>query len=570
MVDNDPLSLKGFLDDVNKALDPFGMMRACWSVQKAWLQHPQALSRRLQAFHQKLVELNLQGVRRLSGYQDQDVISPAPYDERFQEPVWHDNPFLDYLKEFYLLYTHWLEDAIYATPGASRREREKAGFLVRQILNAVAPSNFFWTNPAAVLRFLQTGGASVVDGVANFIDDYQRGTIRIADESAFQVGRNLATTPGAVVFRNKLLEVIQYAPQTEQVHEIPIVLVAPWINKYYILDLNPEKSLVRYLVSRGFTVFVTSWKNPGSDMRDTTLDDYLYQGALQAVETARSICGSERVHLTGYCIGGTIVAALMAWLNRGGDDDGRMPVAHWTLLTTLVDFSNPGEIDVFIDEETIEYLEDRMHDKGYLDGQDMANSFRALRSNSLIWHYFVHNYLLGGDPPKFDVLYWNMDTTRMPEAMHSFYLREFYLNNKLVQPDGVELAGRPIDLRRITQPLYAVGAEQDHIAPWKETFKICRLIDGDVRYTLATSGHILGIINPPVTPPKRRYWTSDAAGFVDPLKWREKTPKVAGSWWEDWVAWLKPQCGSLTAPPPLGNEEYPALMEAPGSYVLER
>jgi len=565
-----PLSILGWQRQMSKTLDPFGMLEACWGVGRAWLSHPKELAKQLQEFNAGMTAVQVQALRRLSGMAGKDPIPPVRYDQRFQEPIWNENPFLDHLKEVYLLYTHWIEDAIYSAPGVGRKEREKAGFIVRQLLNTVAPSNFFWTNPAAVLRYLQTGGTSVMDGIFNLFDDYQRGTIRMADESGFAVGENLATTPGSVVFRNKLLEVIQYTPTTEKVHAIPIVLVSPWINKYYILDLNEEKSLVRYLVEQGFSVFVTSWKNPGSGMRDISMDDYLLKGALQAVEVAREVCGVPQVHLTGYCIGGTIVAALMAWLNRGGNSAGEMPVAHWTLFTSLVDFSNPGEIEVFIDEDSIDYLDQRMADKGYLDGQDMANSFRALRSNPLVWHYFVHNYLMGEDPPKFDVLYWNMDATRMPQAMHSFYLREFYLNNKLAQQDGIELGGRPIDLRKIKQPLYAVGAEQDHIAPWEETFKICGLVRGPVRYTLATSGHILGIINPPVSPPKRRYWTSDAQDHLNPIKWRDKTLKVAGSWWQDWVAWLRPQCGEERPPPALGSKKNPPLESAPGTYVVER
>lgn len=570
MADLEPRLLSGLKDTYSQMVDPFGMLEACWGVQKAWMAHPQALAEQLNELHAGISALQLQVLRRLMGMDGEDVIPPVPYDERFQEPIWQENPFFDHLKEIYLLYTRWLEDSIYSAPGIARHDREKAGFLTRQVLNAIAPSNFFWTNPAAMLRFLQTGGLSLVDGAANFLKDLRRGSIRMADDSHFEVGRNLATTPGAVVYRNELMELIQYAPATEKVHTVPIVLVAPWINKYYILDLDDKKSLIRYLVEQGFTVFVTSWRNPTEEMRTSTLDDYMLKGVLQAVEVARVVSGSQRVHLTGYCIGGTMVAALMAWLNNGGNGQGDQPVADWSLFTTLVDFAHPGEIDVFIDEKTIAYLESRMAPRGYLDGQDMANSFRTLRSNPLIWHYFVNNYLLGEEPPKFDILYWNMDTTRMPEAMHSFYLREFYLHNRLMQPDALTLGGRTIDLRRIEQPLYAVGAEQDHIAPWEETVKIGDLVSGPVRYVLATSGHILGIINPPVTPPKRRYWAADLAKGVEPLAWRDKTPKVPGSWWEDWVAWLRPRCGPRIDPPSLGAAAFPVIQEAPGSYVLER
>ncbi len=550
------------------ALDPFGMLDACQQVQQAWLNQPQALSQKLFELGSGLVTLQWQNACQLAGSNQCDLVPAAHYDERFQDPIWEQNPFFDHLKEVYLLYTHWLEDAIYATPELAEPARAKAGFQARQILNAIAPGNFFWSNPAALQRCLETGGSSLLDGTANLISDIQHGTIRMVDENAFSVGKNLATTPGAVVHRNALLEMIQYAPATEQVHQLPIVLVAPWINKYYILDLTPAKSLINYLREQGFTVFVTSWKNPGPELRDASLDDYLFKGVLETVEVARQICDGAQVHLTGYCIGGTAVTALMAWLNKS--DPKNLPVAHWSLFTTLVDFSNPGEIGVLIDEPGIAYLEQRMAETGFLEGQDMADTFRALRSNGLIWHQYIHNYLLGKDAPKFDILYWNTDFTRMPAAMHAFYLREFYLNNRLAQQNSLSLGGKTLDLKLITQPLYAVGAEQDHITPWKETFKTTNLVGGPVRYVLATSGHIQGIISPPVTPPKRRYWAGDTQAGSTPEAWCQSTDKIPGSWWQDWVSWLRPQCGPQQTPPGLGNSQYPPLADAPGSYVLER
>lgn len=570
MSDFKPRQPTDWQDELRHAIDPFGMLESCWGAHRAWMTHPRELAAQLTQLSAGMAALQVQTLQRALGYTNGELVTPVSYDERFQDPVWNESVFFDHLKEVYLLYTRWLEDAVYETPQLPEKERRKAGFLLRQVLNALAPSNFFWANPAAMLRFLQTGGRSLVDGAANLLKDFARGTIRMTDESTYQVGENLAITPGAVVFRNRLVEVIQYEPTTEKVHAIPLVLVAPWINKYYILDLNPAKSLVRYLTEQGFTVFVTSWKNPDEAMSTTRLDDYMLEGVLQTVEVARSICGVPQVHLTGYCIGGTIVAALMAWLNHRDKGSDEQPVAHWTLFASLVDFADAGEIDVFIDEATLEFLQRRMARKGSLDGQDMANSFRALRPNSLIWHYFVHNYLLGEDPPRFDVLYWNMDTTRMPEAMHGYYLRECYLHNRLIEKDALELGGRSIDLGRIVQPLYVVGAEQDHIAPWRSAFRIGDVVKSPVRYVLATSGHILGIISPPVKPPKRRYWVAEATGGIDAETWRSTTPKVAGSWWDDWSTWLKMHCGELQAPPNLGNEEYPRLEAAPGQYVMER
>ncbi len=556
--------------DAEQRVDPFGILSSCREVQAAWLGKPNRLAEETGKLLSGALLLQQQAVNRFLGGDGKDAVAPVAEDERFRDPIWTENASLDTLKEFYLLWTRWLEDAIFTTPGVEDKTRRKAAFWVRQVLNATAPTNLLWTNPAALFRSFETGGKSLADGLRNFMADVQRGTISMVDERAFEVGKNLATTPGAVVYRNEIMELIQYAPTTETVHEVPILFVPPWINKYYVLDLDAKKSLIRFLVSQGFTVFTVSWKNPGSDMRDVTLDDYMLKGVGEAVEVAREIAGSKYVHLSGYCIGGTILACYMAWMNRTPGSRKALPVQNWSTLTTLVDFENPGDIDIFISEAGIASLEKRMAQEGYLDGQDMAGAFRMLRANSLIWHYWVRNYLHGETPRAMDVLYWNMDTTRMPEAMHAFYLREFYLENKLSQKDGVTLGGRKIDLGRIAQPLYAVGTEQDHIAPWVETFKVCGLVKGPVRYALSTSGHILGIVNPPVEPPKRQYWAGEAAGQDDPEAWKAEQEKTSGSWWVDWVAWLRPQCGGQKTPPALGSETYPKLADAPGTYVLER
>lgn len=555
--------------EFRRMLDPFGIISSCLEVQQAWLQHPAELMEQMQRLGSDLAELHLHVCKYSCGMHSEDCIPAKYYDERFQDPIWKESPFHDTLKEYYLLYTHWLEDAIFQTPDLDEKTARRAAFWTRQWLDAIAPNNFFWTNPLAVWTALTSGGHSLVDGTMHWLEDAAEGDISMVNKDAFTVGRDLATTPGAVVFRNELLELIQYSPVKDRVRSKPILIIAPWINKYYILDLKPHKSLVNYLVVQGFTVFVTSWKNPGSDMRNTTFEDYMLKGVQPAIEAARSITASADIHAVGYCIGGTLLSVLMAWMNRT-DDKTEQSISSWTLLTGLVDFSDPGDIDVFIDEYSVEYLEQRMAASGYLDGADMAQSFRALRPNSLVWRYVVNNYLYGEEPPPFDVLYWNTDPTRLPEAMHSFYLREFYLNNNLVKSDTLTIGGRPIDLGRITQPLYAVGTEQDHIAPWKETFKVCAQVSGPVHYTLATSGHILGIISPPVDPPKRRYWTGDATGQTDPEAWRSSINKQPGSWWEDWVRWLNEHCGDPVSPPSLGNKTYPELEPAPGTYVLEK
>jgi polyhydroxyalkanoate synthase len=553
---------------INRSVDPFGIGSSMTRVAQGWLAHPAELATTLAVLTSELQKMQINGWQVKAGQQPRPHIAASADDERFADPAWDELPALAVLKQYYLLYTHWSQEALFDTPGVSQKDRRRTTFWARQWLNAIAPSNFLLTNPVAVRKFWESGGQSLTAGFKLWLDDLRTGDISMVDHSAFKVGQNLATTPGSVVYRNELIELIQYAPATAKVHTVPLVIIPPWINKYYILDLTEKKSLLQYLVSQGYTVFVVSWKNPTARESDTTFDDYLMKGLKQAIEVARSICRTPRVHAAGYCIGGTALAAMMAWFNREYPDAAQVPVAHWTLLATLVDFSRPGSIEVFIDEETIDTLEEMMAQQGYLDGKDMGRAFRMLRSNSLIWHYFVHNYLYGETPPPFDVLYWNTDMTRMPSAMHSYYLREFYLNNNLIRKDALRLGGHPIDLGRIRQPLYAVGCEEDHIAPWKATFKIAGKIEATMRYTLSSSGHILGIINPPVKPPKRSYW-SGATNSVPPEDWHKSQRRIEGSWWDDWSAWLARHCGPKVRARTPGSKAYPVLGPAPGSYVHE-
>lgn len=556
------------LAQISHAVDPFGANASLANVAAGWFTHPAELATALVHLARDLQEMQLNAWQTASGLQPSPSVVAAPDDQRFADPVWSELPGFSLLKQYYLLFTHWLQEALYETPGVPARERRRAAFWARQWLNAVAPTNYLLTNPVALRKFWESGGQSLVSGVKLWLDDLRVGDVQMVDRSAFKVGQNLATTPGSVVYRNELMELIQYTPTTHKVHVLPIVMVPPWINKYYILDLNEKKSLLHYLVSQGFTVFVISWRNPTAAQADTTFDDYLMQGMRRAIEVARAICRTPQVHAVGYCLGGTALAALMAWLNREYRDASAMPVAHWTLLASLVDFSRPGGIEVFVDAATIDTLDQMMAQQGYLDGREMGRAFRMLRSNSLIWHYFVHNYLYGETPPPFDVLYWNTDLTRMPRAMHSFYLREFYLHNKLIQQDALKLAGHPIDLGQIRQPLYAVGCEEDHIAPWRATFKIAGKVAAPVRYTLSSSGHILGIINPPVKPAKRSY-RSGEADADPPDAWLKRQVRIDGSWWENWAAWLGKRCGrKVTARTP-GSAQHPVLGAAPGSYVHE-
>jgi len=483
--------------------------------------------------------------------------------------VWTDSPGWDLLKQSYLFYTRNIQDALFEAPGLAPKERRRAAFWWRKWLNAVAPTNYFLTNPVAVRKAIETNGQSLSKGMEVMLEDMLAGTVRMTSPEDFKVGSNLATTPGEVVFRNRLVELIHYAPMSAKVSQTPIVIVTPWINKFYVLDLTPKKSMIQFLLKQGFSVFITSWKNPTADMADVAFDDYLSDGVDAVMNAARKITAAARVHLVGYCIGGTLVSAYMAWLNRRYSREEDVPVAHWTLLTTLTDFQSPGDIEVFLDEASVGWISENMRKQGFLDGKEMAATFRLMRSNSLIWHYLVHGWLYGERPPPFDVLYWNMDTTRMPAAMHEFYLREMYLNNRLIKPDSLTIAGEPISLKRIRQPLYGVSAEDDHVAPWRQTFRINQWVQGPKRFVLSSSGHILGIVNPPVQPPKRAFWVGAAHRRHTADGWRTEAEEHQGSWWEDWVAWLKPQCGPVAAPSPTSTLEYPKLADAPGSYVLE-
>lgn len=553
---------------VESHVDPVGISTPLIHAQLAWLSHPQELTEALSDLCGKLWQLQQHSWRRALGMESQDVEVPHPDDTRFTDPVWTESASWDIGKEWYLTLTHHIQDMLYETPGLSSKDRRRAAFWWRKWLNAMAPTNFLWTNPVALRLATETHGESLLRGFNNFMEDLQAGTVRMTSTEDFEVGKNLATTPGKVIYRNRMMELIHYAPTAPQVHAVPVVIVVPWINKFYILDLNPKKSMVKYLLDQGLDVFIVSWKNPGSEMRDVRFDEYLTEGIDQAVNVAREMSGSETVNAVGYCIGGAALATYLAWANRHYGK-AKVPVASATFFTTLVDYHKPGDIEVFLDENTVAWLTQAMEEKGYLDGKEMASAFRLLRSNSLIWHYVEHGYLFGEKPSPFDVLYWNMDTTRMPAAMHSWYLKEFYLNNNLIKRDALTVAGELIDLETITQPIYAVSAEDDHIAPWRQTFRINNFTRGDKRFVLSSSGHILGIINPVVTPPKREFWVGTAERHQTPESWKEVAEHRAGSWWEDWMAWLKPRSGPLGKPPAVAKGQYKALADAPGTYVVE-
>lgn len=494
--------------------------------------------------------------------------APAPggTDKRFAAPDWHGNPVYRTLKDAYLLASDWLLNQGEAVmDGMDEAERRRLAFHLRQFVEAMSPTLLLASNPAALHRAIETGGASLADGARNLHADIQAGRLSMVDATAFAPGRNLALTPGKVVHRNRLMELIQYAPTTGTVHRVPLLILPPWINKYYILDLQPKNSMVRHLVAQGFTVFVVSWKNPDASMEDTSFEDYMDLGPLEASEVVREITGSKIVNVMGYCIGGTLLAMTLAWL--AARQDRRFGSA--TFIVSLQDFSRVGDTAVFLDEPAIDLIEQQMMERGYLDSREMSNMFNLLRPTDLIWSNVVNNYLLGQKPAAFDLLYWNSDGTRMARAAHSWYLRNTYAENNLIVPGKVRLKGEALDLGRVTLDTYAVGAEKDHIVPWDAAWRITQLLGGKVRYVLASSGHIAGIINPPGG--KGTYWTDEAdPPPATPEEWLRSAKRHDGSWWADWTGWLAAHSAGRAKPPPMGSATYPPLGDAPGQYVLER
>jgi polyhydroxyalkanoate synthase subunit PhaC len=491
------------------------------------------------------------------------TVSPEKGDKRFSAPDWQQNPVFDALKQSYLLAATTLLKSASEVEGLDERQQRKLTFYLRQFLDAISPSNLAFTNPQVIHETIQNGGQNLVRGTEHLLRDLQRGEIKMTDTDAFKPGRNLALTPGQVIYRNKLIELIQYTPTTEKVYAFPLLFIPPWINKYYILDMQPQNSLIKYLVDSGFTVFVISWKNPDASMEETSFEDYLTLGPLNALNVIKEITGSPKVNAIGYCIGGTLLSMALPYLAAKKAET----VNSATFFVSLQDFTEVGDTSVFIDEPQVSYVEGQMMERGYLDSRSMATMFNMLRANDLIWSNVVNNYLLGKEPPAFDLLYWNADGTRMARVAHSFYLRNTYLENNLIKPNKIVLKGVPIDLGKIRQDIYAVGTQQDHIVPWKSAWRISQLSGGQVRFVLGGSGHIAGIINPPSKG--RGYWTNDKP-VKNADQWFESAQSHKGSWWGDWVEWLKPRSGDQVAPPPMGSSAHPPITPAPGTYVLEK
>jgi polyhydroxyalkanoate synthase len=446
--------------------------------------------------------------------------------------------------------------------GVGEKEKHRLRFYARQFIDSMSPANFAVTNPEAMKTAIETQGESVRTGFANLLEDLKRGRISITDENAFEVGKNVAVSKGSVVFENELFQLIQYAPLTEQVAERPVVIVPPCINKFYILDLQPENSFVRYAAEQGLTVFLVSWRNPDAELGHVTWDDYIENGAIKAIEVGRAISGADKVNTVGWCVGGTILSSALAVLRARGDES----VASVTLLTTMLDFSDPGDLGVFIDEQGVSQREQTIGKGGIYSGGELGFVFQTLRANDLIWPYVVNNYLKGGAPQAFDLLYWNADGTNLPGPMYAWYLRNTYLENNLCKPGRLSMCGTQVDLGSIDIPSYIFGTQEDHIVPWKGAYRSTQLVGGDTQFVLGASGHIAGVINP-ASKNKRSYWSDGTLGD-DPQAWLESAQSHPGSWWTHWNNWLQAYAGKqVAAPKKLGNAKYKPIEPAPGRYV---
>jgi polyhydroxyalkanoate synthase len=546
-------------------LNPAEMIRA---LQQLWLDAVRNPDRAwatygdfVQQFAQVMTApgLTLQGRAQEAG----PVVTAEKGDKRFSAPDWEQNPIFDALKRIYLLTATTLLKTASQVEGLDEQQQRKLVFYLRQFLDTISPTNVLFTNPQVLHEIVQSGGKNLVSGMEHLLRDLNAGQMKMTDTDAFAPGRNLALTPGQVIYRNRLVELIQYTPTTGKVYAIPLLFIPPWINKYYILDMQPQSSLIKFLVDNGFTVFVISWKNPDASMEEISFEDYLTLGPLSALDVIKEITGSPRVNAVGYCIGGTLLSMVLPYLVAKGDET----INSATFFVSLQDFTEVGDTSVFIDEPQVAYVEGQMLERGYLENRSMASMFNMLRANDLIWSNVVNNYLLGKEPPAFDLLYWNADGTRMARVAHSFYLRNTYLENNLIKPKKIVLKGVPIDLKQIHLDVYAVGTEQDHIVPWKSAWRISQLASGKVRFVLGGSGHIAGIIHPPSKG--KGYWTNQK-----PVKtadeWLESARQHKGSWWADWLKWLRPRSGEQGAPPPMGSTAFPAITPAPGTYVLEK
>ena len=547
--------------------DPAGIGQAFLQLTAKMIADPMSIAQmqlELWTDHMKLWQRTTERLFDLTGKSDQRA---AATDRRFQHPAWTEHALFNYIKQSYVISAEAILSAVNRVNGLNPKTAHKVDFYTRQFVDAMSPSNFLATNPEVLQTTIETGGENLLRGLTNLLDDLERGrgqlAVTMTDLKAFRLGENVGATPGKVIFQNELMQLIQYAPSTTEVKRRPLVIVPPWINKFYVLDLRPENSFIKWAVDQGHTVFVISWVNPDRRLAHKRFEDYMLEGPLAALAAIEAAAGEREVNVIGYCLGGTLLAVTLAYLTAQNDDR----IQSATYLVTLVDFTDVGDMAVFIDEEQLAVLEKRMRRRGYLEGHDMALAFNMLRANDLIWSFVISNYLLGKQPIPFDLLYWNADSTRMPAAMHSFYLRNMYHENRLAIPGGISLAGVPIDLKRIETPTFILSTREDHIAPWQSTYAATRLYKGPIKFVLADSGHIAGIISPPGS--RYGHWQNTNLPKT-PAEWFEAASLVQTSWWPTWEEWISGHSGGLVKAREPGGRLLQPIEDAPGSYVRAR
>jgi polyhydroxyalkanoate synthase len=548
--------------------DVTDVVKTVGQVAEYWLSDPKRALELQTNLGRAYLDLWAGAVKRMAGEQTEPIATPEPRDKRFADPEWTQNQFFDFLKQAYLLTANWADHLVKDAEGIDDHTRAKAGFYVKQIANAISPSNFVLTNPELLRETLSSNAENLVRGMHMLGEDIKAGhgnlRIRQSDPNLFEVGRNLALTPGKVVYQNDLMQLIQYEATTKDVLKVPLLIVPPWINKFYILDLTPEKSFIKWCVDQGITVFVVSWVNPDAHLAGKSFEEYMREGIIAALDAVKDATGEDKVNAIGYCVGGTLLAITLAYLAAKKQDRALSA----TFFAAQVDFAYAGDLLVFVDEERIKQLEEHMKKQGYLEASSMANAFNLLRSNDLIWPYVVNNYLRGKKPFAFDILYWNSDATRMPAANHSFYLRNCYLDNRFTKGE-MEIAGVHLDLRQVKVPVYNLATREDHIAPAKSVLFGSQYFGGPVKFVLAGSGHIAGVVNPPGKP-KYQYWIGGKPVGSDIDTWMKAAKEHPGSWWPDWFEWLKTQSSETVPARKVGSGKLKAIEDAPGSYVKVR
>lgn len=546
--------------------DDYGIHKAFTSLSEQLLSDPEKLSNSTTQFWEEQLNLWEKWINS-----DPTVVKKPDIekvDSRFRSKLW-DTWLFDYVRNAYLLTAEHLQKTVNDIDSLDERTARKVKFFTKQYVDAMSPTNFAALNPDVLKATVDSNGGNLLSGLNNLLDDLKKGkgelAIKMVDPNAFELGKDVATTDGKVVYQNELMQLIQYQPTTKSVLETPLLIIPPWINKYYILDLTPRNSFIKWAIDQGHTVFVISWVNPDARHAHKTFDDYLVEGPLAALDVIDKRCKTNTTNLVGYCLGGTLTAVLLGWLKSNKQEKR---VNSTTFFTSMIDFNEPGELGVFVDPEGVDALEKRMASKGYLEASEMASTFNMLRSNDLIWSFVVNNYLLGKDPVPFDLLFWNSDATRMPAKMHSYYLRNMYIHNKLREPKGLTIAGRSIDLSSVTTPCYFISAKDDHIAPWKSTFAGAKLFGGKVRFVLGGSGHIAGIVNPPVAN-KYCFWANDELTH-EAESWLQNADRFDGSWWSDWSVWISSQGSRTVNARKIRNNRTNPFEDAPGSYAKLR